>query len=183
MKLSLCLAVCVLFVASGAMAVEKGTIETGGGLDLHLSPSPWILDANMHLLYYMSPMLGIGPFWRLEKMGKEEGAADSPPTLYAIGALGKIYLPMALMAGKMTPFVEAGAGIATIEVMKTDEFGIPTGELDTENKMTFMGRGGFDYWLTDKWTVWTALQADKVFIDEYDLQWSIKVGIATFIMK
>jgi len=173
MKLSLCLAVCVLFVASGAMAVEKGTIETGGGLDFHLSPSPWVLDANMHLLYYISPMLGIGPWWDLYKMGKPEGAEDSPPTMYGIGALGKIYLPMAWMDGKATPFVEAGAGIRTI----------PTGEGDTESKTTFMARVGFDYWLTDKWTVWTAYQADKVFIDEYDWQSSIKVGIATFIMK
>jgi hypothetical protein len=173
MKLSLCLAVCIVFVASAAMAVEKGTIETGGGLDLHLSPSPWVLGANMHLLYYMNPMLGIGPYWWLQKSGKPEGAEDSPPTYYAIGALGKIYLPMAWREGKMTPFVEAGLGITTV----------PKGMNDTENKTEFMARVGFDYWLTDKWTVWTAYQADKVFIDGYDWQSSIKIGIATFLMK
>jgi len=181
MKLSLCLAVCVLFVASGAMAVEKGNIEVGGGLDLHLSPSPWVLDANMHLLYYMNPMLGVGPWWDLYKMGKPEGASDSPPTYYGIGAMGKIYLPMAWVGGKVTPFVEPALGLRAIT--KFDD------ATKTESKPVFMARVGFDYWLTDKWTVWVAYQADKLFADKdkypefKDFQSSIKIGIATFLMK
>jgi hypothetical protein len=177
MRLFAVLAVCVLFGVSTALAVEVGTIETGGGLDLHLSPSPWALGANMHLLYYLAPMLGVGPYWAVQMQGDVDDV--SYPTLYKLGAMGKIYLPMAYMEGKMTPFVEAAFGIFSNGVASTKE----DQAYDTESKGEFMMRVGFDYWLTDKWTVWTAYQADKAFVDESDWQSSIKVGISTFLMK
>ena len=183
MKLSLCLAVCVLFVASGAMAVEMGVIETGGSATFHLSPEPWQLNANMYLLYYMSNMLGIGPFWSLTKTGTYDVGDDKieTPTFYTVGAMGKIYLPIALMQGKMTPFVSAGFGLTAIT--KFDD------ETKTESKGTIEAKVGFDYWLTDKWTVWGAFEADKLMVDKDkygdmgDWNSSFRVGIATFIMK
>jgi len=172
MKLSLCLVVCMLFGASVAVAgVGMGTIETGGDLYLHLSPSPWFLAADMYLLYYMNNMLGVGPYWTLLKEGKPDGAEDSPPTQYAIGAMAKLYPPVAYMNGKLTPFISAGFGIVTV------------GSVETEKKAEFMGKVGFDYWLTENWTVWTAFQADKVFIEDFDMMSSIRIGIATFLMK
>ncbi|HVP57171.1 MAG TPA: hypothetical protein VMU02_03650 [bacterium] len=173
MKLFLCVVVGVMLAASAAFAVDKGTIETGGSLDLHLKPSPYVFNADMYLLYYMNNMLGVGPFWSLEKMGKPEGASETPPTLYSLGAMGKLYLPMAYMNGKLTPFVEAGFGIISVQTTLTD----------TEHKGEFMMKVGFDYWLTDKWTVWCAYQGEKVFVTGSEFQSDIRVGIATFIMK
>jgi hypothetical protein len=177
MKLSLCLVLCLVFGAAvSAGAVEKGTIETGGGADLHLSPSPWYLDAQMHLIYYINPMLGIGPYWSVAMQGDYEDV--SYPTLYGIGALGKLYLPMAYMDGRMTPFVMAGFGIMSMPIMSTDV----DKAYDTESKSKFMMRVGFDYWLTDKWTVWVGYQGDKVFVEESDWDSSVKLGISTFLM-
>jgi len=178
MRLFACVALCLLFGASTAFAVGVGTIETGGGLDLHLSPDPWSLDANMHLLYYISPMLGIGPYWSAEMQGDIEDV--SYPTLYSLGALGKLYLPMSYMEGRMTPFVMAGFGILSLPTYPSTEEGQA---YDTETKAKFTMRVGFDYWLTDKWTVWVAYHGDKPFVEDYDWQSSIKVGIATFLMK
>jgi len=178
MKLSLCLAACMVFgIAASAGAVGMGTIETGGGADLHLSPEPWSIEANMHLIYFFSPMMGIGPYWSVMKMGKMEGEDEAPPMLYSLGALGKLYLPMVYMEGKMTPFVMAGFGIFTLETLNEDM------EWDTENKAKLMVRVGFDYWLTENWTVWTGYQLDKPFVDDADMMHSIKVGISTFIVK
>jgi hypothetical protein len=95
--------------------------------------------------------------------------------------MGKIYLPMAWVGGKVTPFVEPALGLRAIT--KFDD------ATKTESKPVFMARVGFDYWLTDKWTVWVAYQADKLFADKdkypefKDFQSSIKIGIATFLMK
>lgn len=177
MKLSLCLAACLVFgVAVSASAVEMGTIETGGGLDLHLSPEPWSLEANMHLLYYFSPMLGVGPYWSICKTGEVDDV--SYPTTWSLGGYGKLYLPMAYMEGKMTPFVMAGFGLFTLETYDMEE-----SEWTTENKAKFTMRVGFDYWLTENWTVWMGYQGDKAFVDDYDFQHSVKVGISTFITK
>jgi len=179
MKLSLCLVVCMLFGASVAVAgVGMGTIETGGSLDLHLSPSPWALNADMYLLYYMSNMLGIGPYWSLDKQGKAEGEEEAPPACYSLGAMAKLYPPVAYMNGRLTPFISAGFGIRTVDV-----YDIEHTEWTTEKKGEFMGKVGFDYWLTENWTVWTAFQADKVFIEDSDMMVSIRIGIATFITK
>jgi opacity protein-like surface antigen len=166
----------MLFVASGATALDIGTIETGGALDLHLSPEPWSLGANMYLVYYMMPMLGVGPYWSLHKQG--EVGSVSFPTLYSLGALGKLYLPMAYMEGKLTPYVAAGLGITSLEI-----YDIAKSEYTSETKSEFTARVGFDYWLTDKWTVWCAYYGDKVFADGYDFGSSIKVGVATFLMR
>jgi hypothetical protein len=171
MRLFAVLGMCLLFGASVASAVEMGTIETGGSLDLRLSPSPWALDASMHLLYYMAPMLGVGPYFDVTKV--EDVDAD-----YGIGAAGKLYLPMAYMNGKMTPYVMAGVGIVTVEVWDEDEM-----ELSTETKGNFMMRVGFDYWLTENWTVWTGYQGNKVFADDYDWQSYLRVGVSTFLTK
>jgi hypothetical protein len=178
MKLSLCIAVGLLFAASTAFAgVGIGTIETGGGVDLHLSPEPWSVDAQAHVIYYFMPMLGVGPYMALYKEGEVDDV--SYPTVYGIGALGKLYFPMSYKDGKLMPFVMAGFGIATLvgDYDPIDE------EWTTENKGHFMMRVGFDYWLTENWTVWTGYQGEKMFVDGYDWQSSVKLGISTFITK
>jgi hypothetical protein len=204
MRLILLLSICVVLAASTAFAgLNPGTIETGFGGYFHISPEPWEIGANMHLLYFLSPMIGFGPYWNVQKTGDEEvdyGSVDTwtikHATHYGIGALGKMYLPMDLMGGRATPFVEAGFGIRTLS--KPEEPVVGTlaladfeEEEETETKPEFISRFGFDYWLTESWTIWAAYHGVKTFADEADgygpevtdFNSNIRLGIATFLTK
>lgn len=201
MRLILFLTISFVLAASTAFAgLNPGTIETGFGGHFHISPEPWEVGANMHLVYFPSPMIGFGPYWHIQKTGDIEVESGSTTTTYksaaywGIGALGKMYLPMQMMGGRATPFAEAGFGIRTV-CAPEEVIGLLMADVEiedeTETKPEFIVRLGFDYWLTEDWSIWVAYHGQKIFAnkdDGYteevtDFRSDIRIGIATFLMK
>ncbi len=193
--------VMVLAVQTWA-GVGPGTIETSLGGTFHLSPEPWELNANMYLVYYLSPMLGFGPFWEVQKMGDMDvdavTPAGDPITVtykfswhYRVGLFGKMYLPVTMADGKFTPYIAAGFGLVSLP--KPWEEWADALEEETENKMGYFGELSFDYWMTDSWTIWGGIRGFKVSADEdtyFDMaerdlsefQTQILVGVSHFLM-
>lgn len=180
----------VVTMATVSLAgTDVGTIETGFGGRIHLSPEPTEFYANMHVLYYLSQMLGFGPYVELDKIGEYDVGTTTykPATHYGIGAVAKMYLPMVMAEGKMTPFVAAAFGIKTVS--QGYESDTDAWEEKTETKPIFNLRVGFDWWLTEDWTVWVAYRGKKLIADKdkygdlTDWQSDIEMGIGTFITK
>jgi hypothetical protein len=192
--------VMVLAVQTWA-GVGPGTIETSLGGTFHLSPEPWEVNANMYLVYYLSPMLGFGPYWEVQKMGDmdiDEEICGVPiqgtyksSWHYRLGIFGKMYLPVTMAGGKMMPYIAGGVGIASLPKPAAewaDMF-----EEETENKMGYFGELSFDYWMTESWTLWVGIRGSKVSGDEdtyFDLagrdltefRTEILVGVSHFLM-
>jgi len=190
MRYTLLAGLLVMTMATVSLAgVDKGTLETGFGGRIHLSPEPTEFHANFHVLYYMSQVLGIGPYIRLDKIGEFEtdSITYKPATYYGIGAMAKMYLPMVMADGKMTPFVAAAFGMKS--VLKELEMDTDAVEEKTETKPVFALKVGFDWWVTEDWTFWVAYHGRKLIADEdeygdlTDWQSDIEFGIATFITK
>ncbi|MGQ9602732.1 MAG: hypothetical protein ACUVUU_00805 [bacterium] len=160
----------LLMAVTTSFGFNPGTIEIGLGGDLHLSPEPSMISANMYMHYFMNPSLGIGPYFTFERIGETDSLKAL--TNYSIGAIAKFYLPMTMMQGKMTPFVRARFGINKVTVAGVDE-----------NKGEMAFQVGADYWMTDNWTLWFAYEGYKLFVEGSDLSHDIKFGIATFIVK
>jgi hypothetical protein len=194
--------IAMLLLASTAIAgIGPGTVETGFGGMIHLSPEPWSIDANMHLVYYVNPAIGFGPYWMVSKIGDQEventgyDYTIKHATHYALGGLVKVYLPLALgmmEPGGMMPFVEGGFGIRTLD--KPGSEYMPTQmddvEEETETKPELIIRLGFDYWMTKNWSLWVAYHGSKILADEEDFgqqvtdfRSDIRIGIATFLMR
>jgi hypothetical protein len=204
------LVIIVLSAAYVWAGVGAGTIETSLGGNVHLSPEPWEINANMYLVYYLNPMFAIGPFWEVQKYGDIEVCEDmcvqtgpdewEPRTVegtfksswhYRIGLFGKFYLPIALAGGKLMPYVAAGGGIVSLPkpVSAWDD----VFKEETETKFGYFGELSFDYWVTDSWTFWAGVRGFKVSGDEetyYDMldrdvtefQTQILFGISHFLM-
>jgi opacity protein-like surface antigen len=201
MKTSCIAAVVVLFGVQAFAGIGPGTIETGFGGNLHLSPEPWELTADMYLLYFISETLGFGPFWEVQKMGNIEDAVyfDGQDFVsgtyesafhYRIGALAKMYLPVTFAEGKLTPYVMVGGGLVSLPKAEWED---PFKE-ETENKFGFVFELSADYWIADSWTIWAGYRGFKISgdADTYydmigrditDFQSEILVGLSHFIMK
>jgi hypothetical protein len=195
-------AIVLMLVAQACAGIGSGTIETSLGGNFNLSPEPWELNADMYLVYYLNPMLGIGPFWELQKMGDvdvmvepEQGdpfeCTCKTKWHYRLGLFGKLYLPVTMAGGKLMPYVAGGAGIVSIpkpEAEWADPF-----EEETENKTGYFGELSFDYWVADSWTLWAGIRGSKVSGDEdtyFDMagrdltefRTEILVGLSHFLM-
>ena len=192
----------LLFLVATVFATDigPGAIETGFGGTFHLSPEPWQLTADMYLVYFISPMLGIGPFWQLEKTGDCDVCIEEMETdvtyksawHYQIGLLGKMYLPIVMAEGKLRPYLMAGFGMASLP--KEWTYSGDTVEEKTESKPGMVFEVSFDYFVTDTWSLWAGYRGSKIFADEdtyfdmedrdmTDLQSSIQVGMSHFIMR
>ncbi|MFH1314231.1 MAG: hypothetical protein ABIJ00_13530 [Candidatus Eisenbacteria bacterium] len=191
--------VMVLALAAPAFAgVGPGTMEKSLGGMFHLSPEPWELTGNMYLAYYVSPMVGIGPFFEIQKTGEMKDVVYwtgtdfdtgtyKPATYYRFGGFVKVYLPVTMAGGKLTPYVAAGGGIVTMPKPQWDDRLVE----ETESKFGYFGEFSIDYWATDSWTIWAGLRVSKVsgdtdtYFDMYgrdftDMRSQILVGISSF---
>lgn len=193
MRIFACSIVCLLIGTSAALAVGPGTIETGVGGMAHLSPEPWQISGRVHVVYFLMPIAGIGPYFNFTKCGDYEYEwagetfTEKSATHFGLGALAKLYLPVAMMGGKLTPFVEGGLGMRTVTTgwEVTDA----TDEEETELKMEVTARVGADYWIAPNWTIWFAFHGQKIFADEEDIfyedeadfQAELRLGVATFL--
>jgi hypothetical protein len=192
--------VVVLALATPVLAgIGPGTWEKSLGGMFHLSPEPWELDANTYMVYYISPMVGIGPFFEIQKTGDRDVVYASPGGTgeetctfesawhYKFGGLVKIYLPVVLAGGKITPYVAAGAGLASLPKAEWED----SMKEETESKFGYFGEFSLDYWVTDSWTIWCGFRASKVTgdADTYfgmysrdltDMRSQILIGISNF---
>ncbi len=185
----------VAVTALGALAApQQGTLETGLGGNIHLSPEPTQISAQMHLLYYLNQVLGVGPYWTVQWMGEyeSESVTTKPAIHYGLGAMAKFYLPVVMAQGKISPYVAAGFGMKSI--FKEYKTSGNEREEQTESKAEVVFRVGFDWWFTDDWTIWVAYQGSKLFVDSdtyfddfgndlSDMRSDIRVGISTFFTK
>ena len=196
MRKAILAGIVVLALAASVFAgVGPGTWEKTVGGRFHISPEPWELEANMYMVYYISPMVGIGPFFFIEKTGDWDYVSDSTGETftyesawyYRFGGLVKIYLPVVLMGGKLTPYVAVGAGVATLPTLEVEDLF----KEETESKFAYFGEFSFDYWCTDSWTMWCGFRVSKVTgdADTYyglygreptDMRSEILIGISNF---
>ncbi len=184
----------VLAIASTTLAAPtQGTIETGIGGNIHLSPDPTQIILQMYAIYYLNQMFGLGVLTEIQKTGEYESGSSKiqPATHYALSAFVKVYLPTAMAQGKMRPFVGGGFGLRNLPKGYT---GTTTLKEETESKPEFGFRVGFDWWVTSDWTFWVTYHGSKIFVDSNtyfdefgndlsDLRSDIRVGISTFITK
>jgi hypothetical protein len=185
----------VAFAVPLVAGVGPGTLETSFGGMFHVSPEPWELTADMYLVYYVTPSLGFGPFWEVQKCGDEDledGSTFKSAWFYRLGVFGKMYLPVTMADGKLMPYIAGGAGLATLPKPMSEWSDML--EQETEGKFGYFGEISFDYWMAESWTLWAGFRVAKVSGDadtHFDLSGrdltdtraQVLVGVSHFIMR